>query len=689
MLWQIIGAAIIMLAACYKPDPVNLKVHDTPPEWVEVLGDWEWSDTMVTVGGNGGTVQQSVLKNGKMWDDSHWSEISVDFKIAGEVRYTAAGLALNIQDSSDFGIFRIGRMSLEVGLWKYDHYRPWMHVPFTTVLRDRWYNLSIRKYIKENDWRPWTLTLTDLENGKVLLRQGIDNTFPLFGQGAAGLYAVEKKENETDRNVIFRRFQVVLDDRSERKRLLKVPSVFSDGMILQRGVPVPVWGLAQPGVEVKVAWEGCYYGTTADDSGRWRVVLPAGPASVSLQMTIISPTDTILIRDIDVGEVWLASGQSNMGMMVWQTDMRGIAEQQLTDDHLRMFRQPQWPSAEPVFDGGGHWEKAESEMTREWSALAYSFALQLREKLGVPVGILGSYWGGTSAESWLPREVLGTDPATRSILEDYNRALAALKEGRSIPSGIHPFNIPDQSHAPGYLYNGMIYPLIPYAMQGVIWYQGESNTLRAKQYETLFPMLIRSWREAWEDPEMNFFYVQLAAYDGKLSGNDVVNAWPHIREVQRLTLYKLDHTGMAVAIDLGDHTNIHPYRKNELGKRLARLAFHDVYGYNDIVRCGPLYRSVRFMKGSAFIDFSETAAGLEVRNNAALKGFVIAGADQRFVPASAEILSDGNSVRVWAYGLDDPVAVRYAWENDPAEANLINSAGLPASPFRTDEWPLY
>ncbi len=319
----------------------------------------------------------------------------------------------------------------------------------------------------------------------------------------------------------------------------------------------------------------------------------------------------------------------------------------------------------------------------------YSFAKQLRKKLNVPIGIIGSYWGGTSAESWLPREVLASDPITKTILDQYLSAQNSLNSGTPISSDVNPFNIPDQSHAPGYLYNGMIYPHIPFAISGVIWYQGESNTLRAEQYETLFPMLINSWRDAWNKPEMNFLFVQLAGYDGKLSGNNIVNAWPHIREGQRLTLNKIENTGMAVAIDLGDISNIHPIYKRELGERLARLALHDVYRYKNIVRCGPLYESVVFEGNSANVSFSETNLSLQIRDGDILQGFVFAGSDRHFYKASAEINADGKSVRIWSDNIGSPVAVRYAWENYPVNANLINNADLPASPFRTDNWPLY
>ncbi|MCK5822046.1 MAG: hypothetical protein KAH17_09165, partial [Bacteroidales bacterium] len=405
-----------------------------------------------------------------------------------------------------------------------------------------------------------------------------------------------------------------------------------------------------------------------------------------LQMKFLEVPSLLFLMKLRTG--CMASGQSNMAMMVWQSDMASVAEQNLPDEDLRIFLQPQWPSSEPVFDSGGKWENSQTGNVSEWSALAYSFAKDLREELNVPVGIIGSYWGGTSAESWLPREDLAADPITKTILDEYNSAQQSLESALPI-IGVHPFNVPDQSHAPGYLYNGMIHPHIQSAIKGVIWYQGESNTLRAEQYETLFPMLIRSWRDVWDLPEMSFFFVQLAGYDGQQSGNEIESAWPHIREGQRLTLNKLDNTGMAVALDLGDPTNIHPFRKRELGERLVRLALHDVYGYENVVRCGPLYESVFFDRNRATISFTETDLGLEIRNGGELQGFMIAGSDKQFLPASAAINTEGKSIRVWSDKINSPVAVRYAWANNPIEANLMNNADLPASPFRTDDWPLY
>jgi sialate O-acetylesterase len=235
----------------------------------------------------------------------------------------------------------------------------------------------------------------------------------------------------------------------------------------------------------------------------------------------------------------------------------------------------------------------------------------------------------------------------------------------------------------------MIAPHFPFSISGVIWYQGESNANRAKQYEHLFPMLISSWRKSLNNSTLNFYFVQLAGYDGKQSGSEIVDAWPHLRESQRLTLNKFSDIGMVVATDLGSQTNIHPTRKLEIGNRLSRLALYDVYGFRDIVRSSPLFKSVTYNKrNEAIVSFIEIGDGLKALNNKPLTGFMIAGEDRQFVEAEATILPDGKSIKIYSPKVSSPVSVRYGWSNNPTDANLGNSANLPASPFRTDNWAL-
>ncbi len=654
--------------------------------WTEMLGNWNISNQTISPDlKKAGTDFQFVLSKSDMETASRWSEISVNFKIDERISQCSAGFALNTKDSSDFGVLRICKMSnqsfLQVGWWQYGYYRPYLSVELRQNIHSgEWYNISIHPTMDIKEWRPWTITLKSCQNGAILLEQGIENELPLFGRGITGLYA---KGGE----VSFKNFQIYTDSSLSRHRYLKLAPLFTDGMVIQRNMLVPIWGRTKPCEMVKVKVNNHVFTTSSDSLGDWRIDLAPMKASNSVGILVVSAKDSIILRNVAIGEVWLASGQSNMNMKVWQSDIDSLSKKILNDTSLRMFIQPQWPSDTPIFESGGKWEYAESENTKNWSAVAYGFALQLREKLKVPVGIICSYWGGTAAESWFPREELDKDTITKPILESYNRAQTAL-ENRRPPVNIHSWNIPGQSHAPGYLYNGMIHPHIPAAIRGVIWYQGESNAERAKQYEVLFPMLIHSWRQLWDHPDMYFFFVQLAGYDGKQSGSNIESAWPQLREAQRLTLQKLDHTGMVVTIDIGNIMNIHPIHKKEVGERLSRIALHDVYGFKDIVRCGPLFKSATFKRNYTSIYFTETALGLQIKNGKIIEGFMVAGIDEKFFPAYAQINTDGKSVRVWSEKVDKPVAVRYVWENYSGNLNLINSAGLPASPFRTDAWSL-
>ena len=666
--------------------PPEITRKDRNPVWIEVLGGWNISNQTVSPDLlKTKSDSQFVLSKGDMEAESRWSEVSVNFKIDEGISEYSAGFALNTKDSSDFGILRIGKISnkpfMQAGWWKYGYYRSKLNIELKQDIRPgEWYNISVHPTTGTKEWRPWTITLKSCQDEKIIFEQGIQNEMPLFGRGITGLYA-------RGGGVSFNKFQINIDFSPTSHGYLKLAPLFTDGMVIQRNIAVPVWGVTKPDEKVQIKINNQSFTTNSDISGCWRINLNPMNASDSISMLVVSAKDSIVLRNIAVGEVWLASGQSNMQMKVWQSDLDSLAGSLPTDSGIRMFMQPQWPSDTPVFDSGGKWEYAESGNTKNWSAVAYSFASQLREKLEVPVGIICSYWGGTAAESWFPREELGKDTITKPILESYNKALTAL-ENRQPIKNIHPWNTPGQSHAPGYLFNGMIYPHIPAAIKGVIWYQGESNSQRAKQYETLFPMLIQSWRKIWNAPDMYFFFVQLAGYDGKQSGSNIESAWPQLREAQRLTLQKLDHTGMAVAIDIGNITNIHPTHKREVGERLARLALHDVYDDKKILKCGPLFKSVTFKRNTAIVDFTETSFKLKIRDGQMLHGFEVAGTDQKFQPANAVINPGGKSVRVWSEKVGQPVAVRYAWKNYPVNANLVNRAGLPASPFRTDAWAL-
>lgn len=688
MKWYCILFSLLFTCIIWKVNGQNDRITDTPTRvWKEISGKWSIGDNKFSpfLKEEKKTTKNYILIRNDMNSDSRWDYLQLEFKFETVSENISAGLVLNTNNPDDFGFLRISKSDdkvfLQAGVWKYNKFRTSMNAELEeSILPDIWYSLKVIPTENRDEYRCWTIILAEKEKERIIFKSGIINQLPLFGRGITGLYA--------DGNpVSFQNFQVHTSVPDYHTVNLKVAPLFANGMVFQRETPVTVWGKGQPGEMVSIYVNDNVFKTKAEDTGNWKITLPSMKAADSIGFMIISTIDTVLLQDVAVGEVWLASGQSNMHMKVWQSDVAEVTKKISEDKYLRFFIQPEWPSEVPLFDNGGKWEQANSANMEEWSAVACSFAIKLREKLKVPVGVIWSSWGGTTAECWLPREELKKDTLTKPILDQYVRAKNALENGEKL-FGIHPYNVPGHHKSPGALFNGMIYPHIPFSIKGVIWYQGESNSIRAKQYESLFPLLINSWRDQWNNSDLYFAFVQLAGYNGGQSGSEIEHAWPQLRDAQRITTKKINNTGMAVAIDLGHQTNIHPRQKNEVGERLARLVLHDVYKFDKIVRSGPLYVSSIFTNHYAIIRFSEIADELKISNRQNLTGFTIAGQSQKFFPANACIDNDGKQVKVWSDAVPEPVAVRYAWENYPGDANLVNSEGLPASPFRTDEWPL-
>lgn len=657
------------------------------PEWRVVSGKWELSGQQiipVQAKDNLYTIFNTTSK-----EEFTWHSLSVDFLFKGNEASEEIGIMLNIKNSEDYRLLRITPHTkhpvIQLLHWKYGYFRMSYEIKLPENLKgSKLYNISIvdAPAIDREHWMPWKIIVQEKETGRVLLREQVENETPAFSLGQVGLYSKTS-------SVVFSEFKLNTQDAQKRKNSLILPSIFSDGMVLQHSCKNPIWGKATPGREVELHAGNIKLKTCVQKNGNWMIYLPELKANDSLEMEIIAANDTIHIKDIAVGEVWLASGQSNMEMRTWQSDVAKTITRNFTDNKLRIFKQPHWPSENPVFSSGGQWILADSARVMGWSAIAYSFGSRLRKKLNVPVAIICANWGGTAVESWFPREELARNPITKPIFDRYNQSLISLE--KQLPLETHfpwLWDVADQSHTPGNLYNGMIAPLIPYSIKGVLWYQGESNTDKARQYEYSFPTLIDSWRQKWNNPELHFFYVQLAGYDGKQSGSQVDSYWPQLRDIQRRVLDKRKNTGMVVAFHLGDSLDIHPYRKDDIGLRLANLALHDEYGFKHIITRGPLFEKVLFNKGKGVVSFRETVNGLTTANNGSLSGFVIAGKDQVFYPAIAVISEDGKKVTVSSDKVADPVAVRYAWINFSSEANLINSANLPASPFRSDNWKL-
>lgn len=464
---------------------------------------------------------------------------------------------------------------------------------------------------------------------------------------------------------------------------VKLPSLFSDNMVLQQGMRVPVWGWADDGETVTVTFRGNSVTTTADN-GKWMVRLPSqkagGPETLE-----VSGKNKIAIQNVLVGEVWICSGQSNME---WDLRRSYQPEEDIAasaNANMRLFLVPKLKAESPQTDTKGSWKVADPTSTPGFSAVAYYFGRDLQKALGgVPVGLIGTYWGGSPAEVWMSREFLAARPGYKAdILDSYE---AALRKAQTSRDG----KLKPPAWRPTELYNGMIAPLLPYAIKGAIWYQGESNAGRAEQYRSLFADMIRNWRVDWNQGDFTFLAVQLAPWDKnkkrsleEITAAPVESDWAELREAQWIATRTLPKVGMAVITDAGDKDDIHPTKKEPVGARLAIAAQGIAYG-KSIEHSGPIYRSMRVKDGQAVLSFDHAKSGLTSKGGK-LEGFAICGPDRKFVWADARI--DGSKVIVSNPSVPQPVAVRYGWADYPV-VNLFNNDGLPASPFRTDDFPM-
>jgi sialate O-acetylesterase len=403
----------------------------------------------------------------------------------------------------------------------------------------------------------------------------------------------------------------------------------------------------------------------ADANGRWQAPLDVPAAGGPYEVHIVGK-QLIRLTDVLVGEVWVCSGQSNMQWSVNQSMNPDQEKAAARYPNIRLFTVARLPSETPRDDcqgvGQGGWVACGGETVAGFSAVSYFFGRKLHRELEVPVGLINTSWGGTICEAWTSRATLESDDQFAAILE----------RSREFKSG--------QPNQASVLYNGMIRPLIPLSIRGAIWYQGESNVSRAEQYARLFPSMIRDWRRNWGQGDFPFYFVQLAPY--RYRGRDPREC-AELWEAQLKTL-AVPQTGMAVTTDIGNISDIHPKNKQEVGRRLALWALANDYG-QDVVYSGPLYRQCTVEGKEIRLQFDHVGEGLVAKDGEALSHFEIAGSDQQFVPATATI--DGDTVLVQCPQVAEPVAVRFAW-TDTAEPNLFNKAGLPASPFRTDDFPL-
>ncbi len=475
---------------------------------------------------------------------------------------------------------------------------------------------------------------------------------------------------------------------------LKPNGMFGDHMVLQAGAPLPVWGVASPGAKVEVTLGEASATGTADDAGRWKVILPAEDSTEPLTLSISSGEETVTFTDVLMGDVWFCSGQSNMMWPVGNADNSKEELLKAAYPKIRMAKVPMVYSGEPLDDVELKWQACTQRAAFAFSAVAYHFGRDLHETLGRPIGLIQSAWGATPGEAFIPAGALEGHPAFAPLLElrgpsgygaEYPTKAAFEKAREEGGKDFKPKN--SIKNMAGNVWNGMVAPVIPFAIKGVIWYQGENNAARAAQYRELFPLLVKTWRKEWGQGDFPFLYVQLANFEAT---HPVPrgNAWAELREAQALAL-DLPGTGMVTAIDIGDPKDIHPGNKREVGRRLALMAKGTVY--RDEVKdppavwTGPTLKDSRIEGAKVILTFEHIGSGLVASDGEKLKGFAIAGADQRFVWADAEI--SGNDVILTASGVAGPVAARYAWDMNPV-ANLANKEGLPAFPFRTDTFPM-
>ncbi|HBG25991.1 MAG: hypothetical protein A2Y10_13725 [Planctomycetes bacterium GWF2_41_51] len=487
---------------------------------------------------------------------------------------------------------------------------------------------------------------------------------------------------------------------------ITLPSIISDNMVLQADSIAPIWGNAEPNSKITIcpSWNKETIVTESDDQGKWTAKIKTPKKGKKCKLIISCGKESRTITNILIGQVWLCSGQSNMQ---WTVKQSTNADKELLEakfPNIRLFSVKRAVAEEPQNDCFGQWVECNAETAAEFSAVGYYFGKKLHKKLRTPVGLINSSYGGTPAQSWTSKDTLINDPSLKQyVITDANnkankdvyekqyaqtlnewkkevmKTVAAGKPAKRKPKP--PLELREEQKSAS-IYNAMIHPLIPFAIKGVIWYQGESNASNADNailYRTLFPAMISNWRNDWQQGDFPFYYVQLAAF-GK---TDLTKSnWALLREAQTMTL-SLPNTGMAVAMDIGEPNNIHPKNKQEVGKRLAIWAFAKDYGYKNIIYSGPIYKSMQIEDDKIRIFFDYAKSGLKTPKRQSLKGFAIAGENGKFVWANATI-EDG-TVLVWSDQIKNPKHVRYGW-TDYIECNLYNKKNLPASPFRTDNF---
>lgn len=491
---------------------------------------------------------------------------------------------------------------------------------------------------------------------------------------------------------------------------LKLPNIFSDHMVLQQKHANPVWGWDAPGTEVTVQFAGQSKSTQVGADGKWRVQLDPLPANSKPAGMEIKGTSTRLIKDVLVGEVWVCSGQSNMRWSVassWDADLE-IATAKFP--RIRLLQVPNVGTQEPQTDFAATWQVCTPETVGPFSAVGFFYGRVLHQMLNVPIGLINNAWGGSAAEAWVRRDLLESDPrfarlmadwkqreadlSTEQARQNYEKALAAWKEKAAAakaakqPFALRPPQGPEQvlsgNHRPGNIYNGSLLPSIGYGIKGAIWYQGETNSTRAFEYASLFPFMIQHWRDEWKQGDFPFYWVQLADFKDEVA-EPGDSDWAELRESQTKTQQAIPNGGQAVIIDLGEGSDIHPKNKRDVAERLARIALARDYGVKIPWR-SPEYKAATFKDGKALLTIDTFGSSLRTVDSKVVKGFAICGEDRKWVWADAQLVGR-DKVEVSSPKVPNPIAVRYAWADNPV-CNLFSIEGLPVTPFRTDDFPM-
>lgn len=497
---------------------------------------------------------------------------------------------------------------------------------------------------------------------------------------------------------------------------LKLPAIIGDNMVLQQKQANPIWGWDTPGTEVTVNFAGQTKTGKADDKGKWTVTLDALPANATPATMTFKGTTSAEAKNVLVGEVWLCSGQSNMGWTVarcWDFDLEALASK---NTNLRLISVPNVGTQELQDDFKGSWSVSGPESVPDFSAVGYFYGSLLQKILDVPVGLIDNAWGGSSAEAWVKRSTLEADPRFKNVIDQWKKTEAeydhekvvekyqkdraawkvkhdaALKAGQDLPSPPRPpQNQLKGQQRPGNLYAGCLNPIIGYGIKGAIWYQGESNAGRAYQYNDLMTLMIGEWRKDWKQGDFPFYFVQLADFkDETPEPGD--SGWAELRAAQTQTMNTLKNTGQAVIIDLGEANDIHPRNKRDVSERLVRWALVKDYGITGIPHRSPEYKSHEIKDGKITVTFDHigSGAGLRTMDVNELRGFAICGEDKKWVWAEAKFAPGAppkTKIIVSSPKVPNPIAVRYAWADNPV-CNILSQEGLPLTPFRTDDFAL-